>query len=211
MKRLPTEQRRKQIAEAALRIIAERGLRRFTIAAISEEVGLADGTIFRHFDDKDDIVLEAVNQLEQALIAHESAQRSAGAGARDDDLQGDALDQLGAFLRRRIALIRERPEIAKALFSDDLAQAGPEEAGKRVRALKHRSMHYVRSHLQKALDQGLINDEHSADELLYVVHGTVLAIVFSDDDLGTVTDRTVEPEAIWHGVETMLRADASDA
>lgn len=204
MKRLPTEQRRKQIAEAALRIIAERGLRRFTIAAISEEVGLADGTIFRHFDDKDDIVLEAVNQLEQALIAHESAQ----AGAQDAEFDGDPLDRLGVFLRRRIALIRERPEIAKALFSDDLVQAGPEEAGERVRALKHRSMQYVRNHLQQALDQGLISEEHNADELLYLVHGTALAIVFSDEDLRRVTDAAVEPEAIWHGVETMLRADA---
>ncbi|MFP4599132.1 MAG: TetR/AcrR family transcriptional regulator [Persicimonas sp.] len=204
MKRLPTEQRRKQIAEAALRIIAERGLRRFTVAAISEEVGLADGTIFRHFEDKDDIVLEAVNQLEQALIAHESSR----AGAPEAEFEGDSLDRLGMFLRRRIALIRERPEIAKALFSDDLAQAGPEEAGERVRALKHRSMQYVRNHLQQALDQGLISEEHDADELLYLVHGTALAIVFSDEDLSTVTDRTIEPEAIWHAVETMLRADA---
>jgi AcrR family transcriptional regulator len=195
MKRLPTEQRRKQIAEAALRIITERGLRSFTIAALSEEVGLADGTIFRHFKDKDDIVLEAVHQLEETLVGQETHS------------EGDPLDRLGAFLRRRVELIHARPEIFKALFSDDLANAGPEEAGQRVRALKHRSMQFVRTHLEQAIDQGLIKEGHTADELLYVVHGTALAIVFSGDDLSAVTHEVVEPDAIWRSVEKLLRAD----
>lgn len=195
MKRLPTEQRRKQIAEAALRIIAERGLRSFTVAAISEEVGLADGTIFRHFDDKDDIVLEAVTQLEKALTSQVV-----------EPPQGDPLERLGGFLRMRIELIQKRPELFKVLFSDDLAKAGPEEAGRRVRQLKHRSMQLVRAHLQMAIDQGLVAADCTADELLYIVHGTALAQVFSGSELGEVTDGAVSPEAIWSCVERLLRA-----
>ncbi|TXD37116.1 TetR/AcrR family transcriptional regulator [Lujinxingia vulgaris] len=193
MKRLPTEQRRKQIADAALRIIAERGLRRFTVAAIAEEVGLADGTIFRHFDDKDDIVLEAVHQLEEALIAQET------------EYEGDPLERLGAFLHHRITLMRERPEFFKALFSDDLAQAGPPEAGERVRALKRRSMQFVRSHLQQAIDERLIEPGHSADALLYLVHGTALAIVFSGNDLKKVTGESLKSGAIWESLERLMR------
>jgi AcrR family transcriptional regulator len=200
MKRLPTEQRRKQIAEAALRIITERGLRSFTIAALSEEVGLADGTIFRHFTDKDDIILEAVSQLEATLVGQESQ-------ADQDPLDPlDSLDKLGAFLRRRVAHIQARPEIFKALFSDDLAKAGPEEAGERVRALKHRSMQFVRAHLEQSIEQGLVRDGYSADELLYLVHGTALAIVFSGDELDQVTDEPVAPDAIWQCLERLLRA-----
>jgi AcrR family transcriptional regulator len=194
MKRLPTEQRRQQIAEAALRIIAERGLREFTVAAISDEVGLADGTIFRHFDDKDDIVLEAVKHLEQTLVAQEN------------EYEGDPLERLGQFLRSRIALIQQRPEIFKMLFSDDLAKAGPEEAGERVRALKQRSMTFVRDHLEQAIDEGVISDEHSPDVLLYVVHGTALAMVFSGKDLDTLIGDGAQPETVWTVVENLLRA-----
>ncbi len=42
-KRLPTAERRPQIAEAALRIISTMGVRRLTSAALAQEVGIADG------------------------------------------------------------------------------------------------------------------------------------------------------------------------
>ena len=41
-KRLPTAERRVQIAEAALRIICGFGVRRLTSAALAEQVGIAD-------------------------------------------------------------------------------------------------------------------------------------------------------------------------
>ena len=194
MKRLSTEERRRQIAEAALRIIAEQGLRKFTVAAISEEVGLADGTIFRHFEDKDDIVLEAVKRLEETLVQQEPPP------------EGDPIEQLSTFLRRRVQLISERPEIFKVLFSDDLAKAGPEEAASRVAGLKRRSMQLVLWKLREAVDQGLVVEGASAEDLLYVVHGTALALVFSGTELGDVTEGSVSPDAVLETVERMIRA-----
>ena len=48
--------RRQQIADAALEVIAELGLRGFTTQAVAARVGITDGTIFRHFKDKQEIV-----------------------------------------------------------------------------------------------------------------------------------------------------------
>ncbi|MBW2211320.1 MAG: TetR/AcrR family transcriptional regulator [Deltaproteobacteria bacterium] len=59
----------RQIAEAALVVIAESGLRRFTTKAIAEKVGIADGTIFHHFNNMEEIVLAAMDQLEDKMFA----------------------------------------------------------------------------------------------------------------------------------------------
>ena len=66
--RRPTEERRQQIAEAALRIISGKGVHRLTAQELGREVGIADGTIFRHFKDKAEIVRAAVSHLEGVLF-----------------------------------------------------------------------------------------------------------------------------------------------
>lgn len=192
MERLPTEERRRQIAEAALRIIAEKGLRKFTIAAISDEVGLADGTIFRHFEDKDDIVLEAVNRLGELL------------GEQTPPTEGDPLERLEELLTQRVELISRRPELVKLLFSDDLIKAGPEEAAKRVRNLKQMSMQFILHLLREADDEGMLREGAEPEELLPVIHGTALAMVFSGDELEEVTG-SAAPGRVWKTVSGLIR------
>lgn len=66
--RQTSDARRRQIAEAALSVIAEDGLARFTSAAIARKVGVTDGALFRHFADKDAIVLAAIDRVEEILF-----------------------------------------------------------------------------------------------------------------------------------------------
>ncbi len=73
--RMSTQERRIQITDAAIKIIGEKGLRAFTVAQIAQEVGIKDGTIFRHFNNKDEIVsavldnLPEVGQVYLAILA----------------------------------------------------------------------------------------------------------------------------------------------
>ena len=62
-----TETRRKQVAEAALRTIVDDGVCGFTTRAIASRVGISDGTLFRHFGSKQEIILEAMSHLEARL------------------------------------------------------------------------------------------------------------------------------------------------
>jgi DNA-binding transcriptional regulator YbjK len=53
--RKPADTRRREIADAALRIVAGEGLARFTAMAIAREVGVSDAALFRHFPTMDAI------------------------------------------------------------------------------------------------------------------------------------------------------------
>src|SRR5574341_159715 len=118
--RKPADSRRRQIADAALKIIADQGLARFTSLAIAREVGVSDAALFRHFATKEAIVLAVIDRVEEILF---SGFPPAGA---------DPVDRLGAFFRRRIEVIRQNPGVARLVGSEQLAQAAPPEGVARV-------------------------------------------------------------------------------
>ena len=89
--RKPAASRRRDIADAALKVIAEQGLARFTSLAIAREVGVSDAALFRHFATKEDIVLAVIDRVEEILFADfPPAERN-------------PIDRLGLFFQRRIA------------------------------------------------------------------------------------------------------------
>ncbi|MCW2608072.1 MAG: transcriptional regulator, TetR family [Frankiales bacterium] len=61
-----------RLADAALRALARRGLRKLSVTDICDEAGVARGTLYRYYTDRDD-VLQAVEQrilqhVEEALV-----------------------------------------------------------------------------------------------------------------------------------------------
>lgn len=58
-----TEERRQQIVEGLLRVMAERGYERASIAEIARAAGLSPGLVHYHFTEKQEILLTLVEQL----------------------------------------------------------------------------------------------------------------------------------------------------
>ena len=60
-------ERRAEIVEATLGIIAENGVHAWTTSALAQRVGVSEATLFRHFASKDEILSEAVRQMAETL------------------------------------------------------------------------------------------------------------------------------------------------
>jgi AcrR family transcriptional regulator len=74
-----TTDRRTQLIDAAQRVIARRGLVAATTREIAAEAGVAEGTIYRYFEDKVDLCLAVVgNRLPELLrrLPDEAGRRS---------------------------------------------------------------------------------------------------------------------------------------
>ena len=102
--RQSTEARREQIADATLKIIGRDGVGGFTTLAIAREVGIAEGTIFRHFNSKQEVVLAAIARLEERLLADVPTASE------------DPIDDLGRFFRARMRLVGRSPGLARLFF-----------------------------------------------------------------------------------------------
>lgn len=98
------EARRQQILQAAIAVIAEQGFQRTTIKQIAGRAGIADGTIYNYFKNKEAILLAIVDRLSAAemrqldfaeatqtqfadFVSHYVAQRMAEIGAAHDILK----------------------------------------------------------------------------------------------------------------------------
>lgn len=185
--------RRREIADAALRVIAEQGLGRFTTLAIAREVGVSDAALFRHFDTKEEIVLAAIGRLEEILF-----EGFPPAGR-------DALERLGNFFRQRVAVIERNPGVARLVASDVMAQAAPAAGVARVAEFRRRSVRFVRSCLADAARKGLLAPGIEPAEAEVLVLGAILALTQSRElTAGSVRDGALAGRT-WHALERLLR------
>jgi len=190
--RRPAEDRRREIADAALRVIANQGLGRFTALAIAHEVGLTDGALFRHFPSKEAIVDAAIDRVEELLFE----------GFPPD--ADDPIDRLGAFFRRRVAVIREHPGISSLVATEELAKAGSSEGVKRVTEFRRRSTEFVRSCLAASERRRLLAPGLGAEEAAVLVLGALLALAHTTIAPPHEAIAKLAPR-VWSALESFLR------
>lgn len=59
---------RAKLMHAAAGIVARDGMAAATTAAIAAEAGVAEGTLYRHFESKDDLLIAAYRQMKQEMF-----------------------------------------------------------------------------------------------------------------------------------------------
>ena len=191
-KRLPTAERRKQIVEAALQIIHEQGVHRLTAAEIASRVGIADGTIFRHFANKEAIVNAAIDDFERLLFEDFPPRAD------------DPLEQLRIFFRQRLGLMRDYPAILALAFSDRLAEAAGEEGAERMQMIILRSFAFVRQCLSDAQKAGLVADDLRPEVLVWTVTGVMRGVAVAWLR-GLIDPEELSAEEAWRSLEALLK------
>jgi len=161
--KLDTQIRREQIAEAALSLVANQGLRRLSVAAVARRVGLVPSGIYRHFKSKDDILAAVLDLIEQRLLANVAAARQENA---------DSLECLKGVLMGHIRFIREGRAIPRIIFSDDV-YAGSPRRRQRVFQVFLRYMGAVNEIVRFGQSQGHIRSDIDAETVTVMLFGTI--------------------------------------
>ncbi len=61
---------RKKIEEAALTLFVEKGINGATTKEIAREAGVAEGSIYRHFENKEDLAIQLYEAKNKLLVTH---------------------------------------------------------------------------------------------------------------------------------------------
>jgi AcrR family transcriptional regulator len=64
---------RERLMRAAAGVVARDGMEAATTAAIAGEAGVAEGTLYRHFESKDDLLIAAFRQMKQEVFVDAAA------------------------------------------------------------------------------------------------------------------------------------------
>jgi AcrR family transcriptional regulator len=125
--KLGTKVRREQIAQAALTLMASKGMSGLNMPTLARQVGLGASSLYRHFASKDQILDAVLDLLREKLLGNvQMAIREAT----------DSLEQLRCLLAMHMRLILENQAIPRLFFSGDLYAGHPERKEKLLGIIK---------------------------------------------------------------------------
>ncbi len=103
-----TQARQRQILEAAVTVFAEKGYHRATIKDIARTAGVADGTIYNYFKNKQDVMLNIVQQMAEVDQLMENVEQAV------QILTPAQL--LGMVFQNRLRMLKKNLPLTRAIF-----------------------------------------------------------------------------------------------
>lgn len=195
-KRLPAAERKLQIAEATLQILARQGVRELTAQSIARAVGIRDGSLFRHFDSIEAMVAAAIDLFEARM-------------AESFPIEGtEPLDQLKRFFLHRANLVSDHPDVMRLAFNDRLLEVAGNEGTLKVQQMVARSLAFVRTCLEEAQRKQRVRKDVPTEVLVWAVVGVLRGSSGATAPLST-KGPPMKPAQAWHAVEALLVATPS--
>lgn len=169
-KRLPAEQRRKQILKCAIRVFAQKGYHGATTKAISQEAGVAEALLYRYFGNKQGLFTDAVERTSQKLV--DGLETAFGA---NQDRPAKAMKDIFSFYTD--LLVKQR-DFAKMIF---LVFAELDDPEIREIYLPHqkRALRIISTAIARWQEKGILRADLNAKASAWLLIGgfQVLALV----------------------------------
>lgn len=184
--RRTTRERQVEIADAALRVIAEHGIASFTMDRLAREIGITSGALFRHFASKDEILAAAVTRAEHLLRASFPSPTL------------DPIERVQAFVQARTALVGSNAGLARLVFSEQFMMALDEASRERLKQVMIASQRFLIEALGEAQAAGSIRRDVPAEHLSTVIMGMIFASLMAR------RAREFDPSEIWSTLRKLL-------
>jgi len=114
---LTKEARRDQVVGAVLKIIGNHGMAGLTTSALAKEVGMSEANLYRHFKNKQEILLETVTQIGERLRQNlDTVMKSCSSPA----------DLLRQIFQLHLRYVGQNKGIPRLVFSDEIHAGNPE-------------------------------------------------------------------------------------
>ena len=177
------EFRVQSIQEAAIRVISRKGMAAATMQEIAEEAGVAKGTIYLYFRDREELVEKtfetAIGQLHKRLDAAM-------------DAAGTFEDRLRSLITAQFAFFSENREFFRLYHSLRMPQGSATQQRRQKRTCKPQfraRVDRLSGVLKQAMDDGEVRALDPARLALFLIEGSI-AIV-----LGRLNDDVPPPDS----------------
>lgn len=155
------------IINAAIQLIAEKGIQQLTIKNLSKKIGTVEGAIYRHFDSKIEILLGILKLFRQN---------------KDKTLQSlmnrqlNSLQKLETILTERFREFDKKPAIAAVIFSEEIFQ-NEKTLANEVFEIMLESQNIIETIILNGQTKNQIRDDIPADQLTLLITGALRLLV----------------------------------
>lgn len=187
------QQVRENILVCALEVFSKFGFTKASISEISKRAGVADGTVYLYFRNKDDLMLHTVNKAIDILISElESVLKKVE----------NPLAKFYAFFDTNIAIFSKRPQLARFLVFDLFHVQTLDLNDPSFTAFKN-YIAYTKSICVNAIDKGFFREVNS-DILAHHCHAMIDYLVrlwvVSDYEIDIILLKNKMLEVVIYGL-----------
>ncbi len=165
--RRPTGLRQVELTDAALCIVATRGIAALTTRSLAAEVGISTGAIFRHFASLEALLDAVVARVESVL---EATYPPPGL---------EPIARLERFIEARSTAVGNQLGILRLVLSEQFLLALPAGGATRLTACFEKTRAFVAGCLREGQAAGAIRADVEAETLAPIVMGTVQMLALS--------------------------------
>lgn len=165
MSRLNTEQRQEMIIDEAIKIIHTSGYQSLSIRELAKQVKISEPAIYRHFLNKEDIILGILNRmvdfdhlLEKDILKQKTTQ-----------------DKINHFILFHFSFLEKKKEMTSVLFAEDMFDQS-EILRQRLMFIIQKRKNLLNTILQEFRTKGKIAEIDNKD-LITLILGLIRMIV----------------------------------
>jgi AcrR family transcriptional regulator len=160
--------RKRQIITSALEIISEEGVKNLTMKKIANRIGISDAALYRHFKNKQELMLVMIETVGMNLVTKISL-----SGSNVDN----PVDRLEEILHNHLTYLEKNKGIPRLIFSETVHQNDPILRNS-VLKIVNQYLDLIRGILLQAKETGQVKEnidiEATAMAFLGLVQATAL-------------------------------------
>lgn len=156
------EQRSLEILRAARDIFCEKGYEHAAVAEIAARVGVVEGTVYRYFDSKHELLIQVLEHWYQTMFGDYTTDLAGVSGARA---------RLRLLIWRHLRTIRDAPQLCRLMFREARDDVG--EANAKLRLLNRRYTRFLIDVLKDGMSSGEFRQDLDTSLLRDLVYGGI--------------------------------------
>lgn len=189
-------EKQKDIINAAVELIAEKGIQQLTIKNLAQKLDRTEGAVYRHFESKTDIVLGILQLFKKYKMLTQK---------RIQDRNITALLQLKTIFTQHCEQFAGNPALAAVIFSEEIFQ-NEKQLAEAVFSIMQNTLHTVTAIITKGQKNSQLRSDIPSDQLTLLVIGAFRLLVTRWRLSGYAFDLQTEGEKLWESIDQILRS-----
>jgi TetR/AcrR family transcriptional regulator, fatty acid metabolism regulator protein len=159
--------RQKEILDAALDLIDQKGIQGLTIKNLSKKIGISEPAIYRHYENKIEILLTILDLFKDSTgrIFEEEIQNDFG-----------AIEKIEHLFSRHFSKFAENPSLISVIFSEEIFRSEPVLIKKIAEVINKNSL-ILRKIIIFGQKKGEIREDLEASHIAIIIMGSLRLFV----------------------------------
>ena len=187
-------ERQEQIILTAIALIAREGYKNLTIKKLASELNLSEAALYRHFVNKEDLLLSIMHYFED--ISRNVLQEI-------QKTKLNPLEKIHFFIMNRYELFTSNPDLAKVMFSDEMFYYDP-VFFKQYQKISSNHREVLLNFIEEAQKEGFIQSGINSTQLFTIIIGSMRFLITQWNLSGRKFDLVKEGDSLFQTIKNLI-------